>query len=183
MRHILRVLAVLAAMTGPAFAQPVELFSVVAVVDGDINDDASRDRAALVSRDGELDLYVYLSADDPDARAMVAFAEGIGFAGNAWGTEPDLTLTDRGAIRLTSKNEAIGRTRWSETLTILYRKGQVVVGGYTYTARDTLDLDYRYECDVNLFNGKGFFNDKPIRTNRHAMPVAAFDRNGICPEE
>ena len=109
-------------------------------------------------------------------------AIGIGFAGRAWGTEPELSITERGAIRLVSKNEAIGRGRWTDTLTILYRDGQVVVGGYTYTARDTLDLEYRYDCDVNLFNGKGVFNDQPFRSTRRAMPIDAFERDGICPE-
>ena len=181
MRHILgMVLAMM--LPQAAWAQQVELADVVAVADGDLNDDATRDRAVLVSRDGDLDLYVYLSADVPDERVLAGKGTAIAFAGNAWGTEPELSITERGAIRLVSKNEAIGRGRWTDTLTILYRDGQVVVGGYTYVARDTLDLDYRYDCDVNLFNGKGFFNDEPFRTNRRAMPVETFSRDGICPE-
>ena len=181
MRHILGIVLSLM-MPLSAWSQQVDLANVVAIADGDLNDDGSRDRAALVSRDGDLDLYVFLSADAPGERVLAGKADAIGFAGRAWGTEPELGITERGAIRLVSKNEAIGRGRWRETLTILYRDGRVVVGGYTYTSRDTLDLDYRYDCDVNLFNGKGFFNDTAIRTDRRATPIETFERDGICPE-
>jgi hypothetical protein len=181
MRHILGIVLSLM-MPLSAWSQQVDLANVVAIADGDLNDDGSRDRAALVSSDGDLDLYVFLSADAPGERVLAGKADAIGFAGRAWGTEPELSITERGAIRLVSKNEAIGRGRWRETLTILYRDGRVVVGGYTYTSRDTLDLDYRYDCDVNLFNGKGFFNDTAIRTDRRATPIETFERDGICPE-
>ncbi|MEM9059480.1 MAG: hypothetical protein AAGD13_03380 [Pseudomonadota bacterium] len=189
MWQILRLvpLGALAALlaTGTVFAQPatVDPATVVAVAAGDLNDDAERDRAVLVSREGDLDLFVFLSADVPDARQLAGFGMGLGYSIGAWGTEPDLEITDRGAVRLTSRNDAIDRNRWTETLTILYRKGRVVVGGYTYLSRDTLDPDYRYACDVNLFNGKGFFNDAPIRTDIRAMPISEFARDGICPQE
>ena len=83
MRHILGiVLTVL--MSFPAWSQQVELANVVAIADGDLNDDGSRDRAVLVARDGDLDLYVFLSADAPDERVLVGKADAIGFAGRAW---------------------------------------------------------------------------------------------------
>ena len=83
MRHILGIVLSLM-MPLSAWSQQVDLANVVAIADGDLNDDGSRDRAALVSRDGDLDLYVFLSADAPDERVLAGKADSIGFAGRAW---------------------------------------------------------------------------------------------------
>ena len=91
------------------------------------------------------------------------------------GQEPMLELAPNGSVRLISMNEAIGRNRWFQTLTIAYRNGAYRVAGFTYSWYDTLNLEDTGECDLNLLNGRGFLTvnevKRSVRTTQSALPV------------
>lgn len=89
-----------------------------------------------------------------------------------WGTRPSLETNDKGSLLIKSANEAIGRSRWSQTLTIVYRNKEFVVAGLTREERDTLDLKAGGSCDINFLTGKGKRNGKPIETKFPAMKLA-----------
>ncbi len=175
----------------PAAAEVlVPASDVLEVLTTEWNEDGGADRAVLVANEDTFDLYVFLSTDAPDERTLAVEALDLGWRGAMWGTQPSLELTDKRALKVHSGNEAIGRGRWHETLTILYRNGRFVVGGYTYVGRDTLDLDYEYNCDVNLFTGKGVFNGKPYSAGaKGAVPVEIWATEAtppigrLCPEQ
>jgi hypothetical protein len=181
----------MALSVGPAGAEVlVPTKDVLDVITAEWNEDGAADRAVLVANEDAFDLYIFLSTDAVDERALAVEALGLGWRGAMWGTQPALDLTDRQALKVHSGNEAIGRNRWQETLTILYRQGRFVVGGYTYVARDTLDLDYQYACDVNLFTGKGVFNGQAFTTDAAgAVPVEIWSTDEapplsrLCPEQ
>lgn len=146
---------------------PISYQNVLDVVTSDWNGDGSFDRAVLVSSKNDLTevaLYIYLSDSSKDSLKLAVHKKGIAWAGGFWGTLPSLDTNKRGSLVITSANESIGRSRWSQDLTLAYRNNGFVVAGYTYTARDTLDLDYSLICDVNLLTGQVKRNEKSFKT-------------------
>jgi hypothetical protein len=67
-----------------------------------------------------------------------------------------ITQNASGSLQLKASNEFIGRNRWRETLTIVYRKGQLILAGYTYVTWDTVNGSLN-SCDLNTLSGKGIF--------------------------
>lgn len=129
--------------------------SIIASIAMDIDKDGEIDLAHLATPEKnaqeDLDLWIKLSSDNEyfKVEAVVMDMNG-GMAG--MGTE--LTLNPAGSLQVYSYNDSIGRTRWEEYITFAYRKGTVVLAGYTHNYRDTLDLSY-INCDVNLLSRKG----------------------------
>lgn len=129
------------------------------VVNADWNEDGRVDKALLVINpddSSQVDLYVYLSGEN--GLLLDTYVPAVVWQGEMFGTQPDLDVNARGSLLIHSQNEAIGRNRWHETITVAYREGDFVVAGYTYTSRDTLDLDANFSCDVNLLTGQGVLN-------------------------
>jgi len=158
-------------MIAPATAQDglVPVAAVSAVVTADMDGDFYRYRAVLVEVEGGADLYIFTEAGE--GMRLAAHAPSIVWRGHMFGQEPELELAPNKSLRVISENEAVGRDRWRQTLTIAYRDGRFVVAGYTFSYRDTLDPEAGGECDVNLLAGRGVLNDKKFRTTMTAMPV------------
>lgn len=152
---------------------------VLAVQHGEWNGDGATDRALLVEGEEDVDLLIYLSGDD--ALELAIHRPGLVWQGQLAGTLPMLELSDSGALRVISQNSSIGRNRWREVLTILYREGVFIVGGYTYEAVDTLEPDSASHCDINLFNGRGIVDGKPVRVAARTRRVSQWSSEGICP--
>lgn len=176
MRFLLGLVSALG-LAVPAMADEPSISpgDVLAVITHEWNEDGGFDRAVLAGRNDEVGLYLYLSTDEPDGRRLAVHAQAIAWQGAMWGTQPFLELTERGSLQLHSLTDSIGRNRWHEVLTIVFRNDRFVIGGYTHTARDTLDPSYEYACDVNLFNGNGFFNGEPFHTEVRAVAVNDWD--------
>jgi hypothetical protein len=164
-----------AALVGAAFGLPAHAHAhaqapsyekVLSAVTLDFSSSGRQDRAVLVQNDdAAADLYLYLSKDDANGQIALSLAEikkDIVFSGGAWGQLPSLETNGKGSLLIKSENEAIGRDRWSQTLTIVYRNKQFLIGGVSFTARDTLDLNAGGSCDLNLLTGKGVRNGKPV---------------------
>jgi hypothetical protein len=105
---------------------------------------------------------VYLSESSHTMRLAVS-KKNIAWRGTMWGTQPALEITGRGSLVITSGNEAIGRNRWTQKLTVAYRDNAFIVAGYTYTERDTLAPGSHSSCDINFLTGRGVRNKKPFR--------------------
>lgn len=150
-------------------------WQVLSVVTADWTDDGGMDRAVLYD-DGTDDaaLAIFVEADGHFVRR--AFDPDIAWFGAMWGTMPTLEVSDAGSLLVMSGNEAIGRNRWTRTLTIAYRDNAFVVAGYTYTWFDTLDMENNGTCDVNYLTGRGELvkADKPAKSfgfAKGALPV------------
>jgi hypothetical protein len=169
------VLLALAVWVSPSFAQtwPVPAERVWAVLNEDWNSDGEFDKAVLLITEDDpssVDLQLYLSGED--GLALATEATAIGWRGLFWGTQPALETTLNRSFQLITENESFGRNRWHQVLTIAYRDDTFLVAGYTYNARDTLDLDYSFSCDLNLLTGEGIKNGEPISVEPRRTPLA-----------
>ena len=133
----------------PAFAafidQPVELSL-------DMDDDGTMDRVAVVPdpESTNIDLSIYLGVGDGklDPSRKPAFRRQ-GFALD-W---PLLAVESKGKGSLVIASGCGGCSNdYSTTLTIVYRGGEFLVGGYTYEweTRESAGT-----CDINFLTGKG----------------------------
>ena len=171
-----RSLALLLALTAPALAEP-RLQDVLSAVTLSFGNDGATDRAVLSQNDdGGADLSIFRNVPAPgDAKTPAApalFKTGVVFAGQAWGTLPSLSVNARGSLVVTSQNDAVGRDRWTQTLTIVLRDGAFVIAGLTYAGHDTLDPNAGHSCDLNLLSGKGTLDGKPFPGKLAPIPLA-----------
>jgi hypothetical protein len=152
----------------PAYAQPPSFERVLSAVTLSLQESGSTDRAVLVdNQDAGADLYVYFAVDDakPDAPIKPALVKkNAAWSGIMWGTRPSLQVSDKGSLLIKSANYGIGRSRWDQTLTVVYRNKELVVAGLTYLSFDTLDPKVGGSCDLNFLTGKGLRDSKPVET-------------------
>jgi hypothetical protein len=160
----------------PAFAQTPGLERVLSAVTLSFESNGEVDRAVLVENDDAgADLYMFLNLDPVGSRGAVKPAllkKNAAWSGSMWGSRPSLALSDKGSLLIKSSNEAIGRSRWSQTLTVVYRNKEFVVAGLTHESRDTLDLKAGGSCDLNFLSGKGIRNGKAVKLKSAAMRLA-----------
>ena len=139
----------------PASLGPGDL---VSMVEADLNDDGRPDIARLVvGAHIDADLKIWLGTTSSPSVVV----EGIAWRGALYGTQPELTLGPQGSLMLKTQNTAIGRWKWTETLTIAYREGRFLIAGYTYSGYDGIDLT-TLDCDVNLLTGNGYHNGEIV---------------------
>lgn len=186
-KTFLTVLVVLMSIHFSAYAEDkcINPKNILSVVTTDWNDDGNFDRAVLAMPDSESDeteLFIYLSDSSTNEMKLVVHKQNIAWRGGFWGTQPSLETNERGSLIVISGNQAIGRNRWTQKLTMAYRKNAFMVAGYTYTADDTLDLNYKLDCDVNLLNGKGVKNGKPFKSSARAVAVSDWSDASILKE-
>ena len=122
------------------------------------------DRAVLVENDDAgADLYIYRALEPartaPPKPALVK--KNAAWSGGMWGTRASLEVSDKGSLLIKSGNEGIGRDRWSQTLTVVYRDKDFIVAGLTRATHDTLDPKAGHSCDLNFLSGKGDRDGKP----------------------
>lgn len=155
-------LALTLALSAPATAQSVVDSSL-----SDLNGDGLRERLSLLHYPGadSVDLIV---EDTGHGRVT---ARDIAWTGGP-GQRPDVDVALNGSVRLTSRNDSIGRDRWEQTLTIAYRGDAYMVAGFTYTYRDTLNPENTVRCDLNLLTGQGFVThgSGARKTVTHTVP-------------
>ncbi|TDH39045.1 hypothetical protein E2A64_08155 [Pseudohoeflea suaedae] len=168
------IAAALAAVLGPAAAgagsaQAAEIpdFAnrIVSAASGDVDGDGKVDLVLLLTPDedaGERDHGLLLmkgAGKDKDRIRPKAYYPDLvwgGLPGGMVGNRPSVTIAANSSIRLLSHNDSVGRHRWSQTLTLAWRDGKMMLAGYTYSSYDTLVKggDAR-KCDVNLLTGRG----------------------------
>jgi hypothetical protein len=109
---------------------------------------------------------------------IIAVARNLVFNGWAFGQSP-LLEDANGSLRVLAEQTGVGRTPWTETLTLAWRNGAVQVAGLTYTARDRLNTAYM-TCDVNLLTGRwetlsgvGALDTPAEESQGRAAPMAA----------
>lgn len=186
------VLSLAALLSLPAFAsESISPDSVLSAQTLDFNNDGLFDRATLTERRSDdgvtdgADLYLYVSAptsEDQSKRKLALLKQNAAWSGIMWGTTPSLESSAKGSLLLKSGNDAIGRGRWEQVLTIVYRDNQFIVAGLTYTSRDTLDPKGGGSCDLNLLTGKGKRNGKSVKHNVKALPLADWDTENLPKE-
>ncbi|MGE0212823.1 MAG: hypothetical protein AB7S41_14095 [Parvibaculaceae bacterium] len=192
MRFLLPLILSSVAAIAAGAPESVRPENVLRVVTADWNGDGGMDRALLVQNGDDADLHIYLSESSGSGPKLAAYAKAFAWAGSMWGTLPELKLLpNTSSLQVVSQNDAVGRDRWTQTLTLAYRNGAFVVAGYTFSARDTLEPDAWSACDVNLLTGKGIVKSekapdgKAFASTTRAMPVVQWTQDTKpqgCPE-
>lgn len=147
----------------------------------DFNSDGGLDKAILVQGEEDVDLYIYLS-DDAGGMKLAVYKPGIVWSGILYGTIPKLSQDpETKSLLLVAGNQAIGRGRWMQALTISYRNNAFVVSGFTHENHDTLDPDNAHSCDYNLLTGKAIIDDNPTKLVKKHILLEDWDQ-ALLPE-
>jgi hypothetical protein len=166
----------------PALAQTPALERVLSATTLYLSDSGGYDLAILVdNRDSGADLHLYFGVDRnaPEGTTKPSFVKkNAAWVGGGAGALPSLAVSDKDSLLIKSENEAIGRDRWSETLTVVRRNGALVVAGLTFTARDTLNPEGGGSCDLNFLTGKGTRNGKKVEFQAQTIPLADWSVDG-----
>lgn len=158
------IACVIVALTAStALAGSLDTNAFVSAATGDWNKDEMQDLVLMTrGEEGTMDVSFFLLDKDYQYLKLVDVARGKvwgtaspdGFVGQA----PSISALPNGSIQIYSHNDAAGRSRWEQTLTIAYRNSDFVVAGFTYKYYDTLDENGSGECDLNVLTGKGKAN-------------------------
>jgi hypothetical protein len=162
-----------------AFADTTpDFYNVLSSATVDFANDGGMGRAVLVASpdNGTADLYLYTSIFNKDTTTwdtkLALVKKDAAFNGAMWAQQCTVTVNNKGALQLNSLNDGVGRDRWSQTLTIVYKNNDFYVVGITYSSRDTLDPKAGGNCDLNLVTGKGTRNGKPVAAGLSPVRLA-----------
>lgn len=178
------VVAALISLSATATVAAETAITPARIVDaaiGDWNKDGKPDLALLVApapddqADNPIGIYIYLRDDEHSLLRLAAAAPnkvwGSTEPDGIFGQEPSIKALPNGSIAVTSQNDAIGRDRWEQTLTLALRNNTFVVAGYTYDYRDTLKPDAGYSCDYNVLTGKATKGGKDLKTEGKTIKI------------
>ncbi|RTL89795.1 MAG: hypothetical protein EKK29_02560 [Hyphomicrobiales bacterium] len=145
------------------------------------------DRAVLVDNgDSGADLYIYLALDpsaDPAKPPKPALVKkAAAWSGGIWGSRPSLETNAKGSLLIKSENTGVGRDKWTQSLTVVYRNKDFVVAGLTRDAYDSLEPNSAHSCDLNFLTGKGKKDGKPIDVKFPAKKLTDWS-DGDLPKE
>lgn len=171
----------LALQSVQAADEMVRAGDVIDALTADWNDDGSMDRAILVTNKetDQADLYLYVGGEAANEFKLDIVRKDAVWVGGMWGTLPSLELSKKGSLLIKSANEAIGRNRWNQTITVAYRNNNFVAAGFTYNDYDTLEPNAAgTQCDVNLLTGKGTLNGKAITVKDKAPLLKDWQMDG-----
>lgn len=159
-----------------AYATPADISvspgSVIGVVSADWNGDHNDDRAVLIETDdvNQVALLIYMSGKTVKRRLVIR-VNNVAWQADVSGNKASISLNKRNSIIIRSGNMSVGRNRWRHTLTIVYRKGKFMIGGFTHNAYDTLDVKNTLDCDINYLAGKVVKNKKVLYIKNVAPPL------------
>lgn len=135
---------------------------IVSAASMNFDDDTYPDLAYLTSPEDQdedqLDLWIKLST-----QAEYIKVENIttDMNGGMYGMGTRLVVNELlGSLQIISFNDSVGRSRWEETVTLAFRNNSMVLAGYTYVLRDTLN-GFNEKCDINALNKKGKYEVNP----------------------
>lgn len=173
---MVRTLLLATSLIAAAAAQAEPDYSRILDAETFSAENGETDRAVLVANDDNgADLYIYLDIDNSDAPkppkpALVK--KDAAWNGAIWGSRPSIETNAKGSLLIKSENTGVGRSRWSQTLTVVYRNRQFVVAGLTREAYDTLDPNAAHGCDLNFLSGKGKKDGKTVEIRTPAVKLA-----------
>jgi len=152
MKHL--ILPALLVLAPAAVAQSWPPGTLIAALSGDWTGDELPDLAVLIAGSDD-DMVADLILYHGTGRGLepVLSLPGVAFFGDMWGQTPGLMARTPTSFVLTSEQTAIGRTPWTQEVTLAFRGDEWVVAGFTHAFYDRIDPDNSGRCDVNLLNG------------------------------
>ncbi|MEM5471351.1 hypothetical protein WNZ14_06400 [Hoeflea sp. AS60] len=153
----------------------LSLDQIFSVATGDWNKDNAQDAVVMIETSNqEFDVLIYLTDENHRLKLHDYVKSMVWGATTMYGQEPFVSTRENGSLMITSQNSAIGRDRWEENLTIVYRQNRFIVAGFSYSSYDTLDPDGGGSCDLNLLTGKGIVNEEAIKFDAKAPSILAY---------
>lgn len=111
--------------------------------------------AVLLTSDSDpdaADLMILSDRRASDAQSILSVTRNIAFNGAMFGQSPRLEAGDNGTLYVHEEQIGIGRSPWTNTLTIIHRDDGFLVAGQSYSTYDRI-AGGTYSCDVNLLTG------------------------------
>ncbi|MDX8459014.1 hypothetical protein [Mesorhizobium humile] len=136
----------------PAIAQNAPAFELKL----DIDQDGKTDRAIILQEaGGPADLYIYLDVEKPDPPRQPDFVKKRLTEDQV----VDLEAKGKGSLAITSCSGCGAIKSTEETLTIVYRRGKFLVGGYSrnwdWNQQTSSGVETTLgDCDINYLTGK-----------------------------
>jgi hypothetical protein len=153
-------------------ATPPEDNAVVSVAVADWNQDQFFDSAVLVRSGDGADLYVYLRNADNDMELKL-YKKNLVWSGALEGTKPYLkSQAKNGLLFIYAENDAIGRDRWHQRLTVDYKDNAFVVTALSYDSVDTLKPEAGISCEIDFATGSATKNKKPFKVEPRKVALA-----------
>ena len=189
----------------PAFAQdkpPLRILSMVSLdLDGNGKTDhvtavlngagtipEKRDDGSYWLQDGEtVDLYFYMDSDENELQLsrIPSFIKRNVLDSETTTAVSPLAVTGKASVRLDSCNGCGASISTAESLTIVSRGGELLVGGFKRNWDENVHLANAEvetttgECDINFLTGRGFASadvtQQPKPLNHKFMPVKLAD--------
>lgn len=156
-------------------AAQISTDQIFSVTTGDWNKDQVQDAVIMIeTKEQDFDVLFYLTDEEQRLKLHDRVNAMVWGSTTMFGQEPSVSTRENGSLLITSQNSSIGRNRWEERLTIVYRESRFVVAGFSYNHYDTLDPDASGFCDLNLLTGKGIVDDKAMQFDTKPISVASF---------
>lgn len=151
---------------------PPEDNAVVSVAVADWNQDQFFDSAVLVRSGDGADLYVYLRNAENDMELKL-YKKNLVWSGAMAGTKPYLkSQAKNGLLFIYAENDAIGRDRWHQRLTVDYKNNEFVVTALSYDSVDTLKPEAGISCEIDFVTGSATKNKKPFKVEARKVALA-----------
>jgi hypothetical protein len=195
-RRVIVLLMLCGALASPARAETKALFEIAR----DIDRDGKMDRAVLVASEGtgsyspdkdwfmidaagRADLYIYLDVGDAPldlSRKPTFLKQGI-VAGERQNQIFPLEARNGALVVKTAYNR---HSNWApETLTIVHRRGEFLVAGFSRST--DMKNGEQNRCEINFLTGKGIVSKgvsgkaRPLRQHFRAVKLAAWSAQFI----
>ena len=171
---------VLALLAPACPAGATGLDNALSVVTGSWTADGNINTVALArgtTNSDTADLYVY---SRQDAAKPILTVQDIVSVGMMAGNLPSLSVAKNGALLIWSGNDAIGRDHWEQTLTVVYRNGQFLLAGFTFSSYDTINPKLGGNCDLNLLTGHGVRNGKRVKFDLKPKPLQDWNEDSLA---
>ena len=161
-----------------AWGETIDPARIIDAATGDWDQDGQQDLAILAASaedGGQIGIYIYLRDGEHQLLRLAVSApgkiSGTTDADGAFGQEPSINAIGKASIAIHSQNSAMGRDRWDQTLTLVYRDKQFIVAGYTYNYYDTLDPNAGASCDYNALTGSMQKNGKSVEATPKTIAI------------
>ncbi len=158
---------------------------LLSVAAGDWNGDKRIDSAVLIKSGDQADLYLYIRNAEGDME-LKEYKKNAVWSGALAGTTPYLKVQDKdGLLLLYAENDAIGRNRWHQKLTLDYKETAFTVTTLSYDRVDTLNPEASLSCEVDFSRGLATKNKKPFKITAQKIQLSDWSDRlipAICQE-
>jgi hypothetical protein len=148
---------------------------VMATLTLDLDGDGAADRVVLVepsdSDPSIAELLVWVSSSTNASKPL--HDRSLAVSLGTWGGLPELRADRAGEFTVVAQNDAIGRDRWRQMVTLSIQREALAVLRYEFSQRDTLAPNSESRCVLDFAAGTGVLAGKGIAIPHGQVPLNA----------